>query len=87
MRLMNEAVKHLEYHATSEDGYKLCRNYPNVRLSYYKKKHEGHTNIYKVKLKTYGSDKVSINEQYYVINQIKIKNCYNLYTYIFLCFH
>ncbi|VTZ67333.1 fam-a protein [Plasmodium chabaudi chabaudi] len=56
-KLMNEAVKHLEYHATSEDGYKLCRNYPNVRLSYYKKKHEGHTNIYKVKLKTYGSDK------------------------------
>ncbi|CAD2086353.1 fam-a protein [Plasmodium vinckei lentum] len=53
--LMNEAVEHLEYHATSEDGYKLCRNYPNISLSYYKKKHEGRTNVLKVNLIICGS--------------------------------
>ncbi|EUD70917.1 hypothetical protein YYG_04041 [Plasmodium vinckei petteri] len=55
VKLMNEAVEHLEYHATSEDGYKLCRNYPNISLSYYKKKHEGHTNVLKVNLILCGS--------------------------------
>ncbi|CAD2107993.1 fam-a protein [Plasmodium vinckei] len=56
-KLMDEAVTHLEHHATSEDGYELCGNYPDISMSHYKKKHEGHTDVIKVNLKYDNSNK------------------------------
>ncbi|CAD2110933.1 fam-a protein [Plasmodium vinckei petteri] len=55
--LMNEAVNSLEYHATSEDGYKLCDNDPNISISCYKKKHESHTDVLKINLNFEDPDK------------------------------
>ncbi|SCL90626.1 fam-a protein [Plasmodium chabaudi chabaudi] len=67
--LMNEAVTHLEYHATSEDGYKLFRSYPDIGISCYKKKHDDHTDVLKIHLKI--DDLDMYNE---TINQIWIPN-------------
>ncbi|CAD2099719.1 fam-a protein [Plasmodium vinckei lentum] len=46
--LMNEAVKHLEYHAKNEDGYKYCRTNSYYKMLLYKKKHQGHTDVEKI---------------------------------------
>ncbi|CAD2099635.1 fam-a protein [Plasmodium vinckei lentum] len=54
--LMNEAVKHLEYHATSKEGYKLFLETPDGGISHYKKKHEGNTKVLKVNLNIYASN-------------------------------
>ncbi|CAD2102732.1 fam-a protein [Plasmodium vinckei lentum] len=56
-KLMDEAVTHLEHHATSEDGYELCGTYSSLGISYYKKKHEDHTNVLKINLKYNNSNK------------------------------
>ncbi|CAD2086346.1 fam-a protein [Plasmodium vinckei brucechwatti] len=72
--LMNEVIEHLEYHATNKDGYKLRRNYPNVNLFYYKKKHEGHTNVLKSHLKIYGCDKYD-----QLINEIWDPDCAKIF--------
>ncbi|CAD2100784.1 fam-a protein [Plasmodium vinckei] len=48
--LMVEAVEHLEYHATSKDGYESLGENNDSRISYYKKKHEGHTDVIKANL-------------------------------------
>ncbi|CAD2088779.1 fam-a protein [Plasmodium vinckei lentum] len=56
-KLMNEAVTHLEYHATCEDGYESYEDDPECSsLSYYKKKHEDHTDVLKANYKFYESD-------------------------------
>ncbi|ETB56372.1 hypothetical protein YYC_05801 [Plasmodium yoelii 17X] len=55
VELMNEAVTHLEYHATSKD-YKLCLKYPNNNTLFYKKKYEDNTNVEKIHFKIYNSD-------------------------------
>ncbi|CAD2112602.1 fam-a protein [Plasmodium vinckei petteri] len=55
-KLMNEAVEHLEYHATSKDGYEPYERGINGILSYYKKKHENHTDVLKANYKFYDSD-------------------------------
>ncbi|SCL92652.1 fam-a protein [Plasmodium chabaudi adami] len=65
--LMDEAVTHLEYHATSEDGYKLYKINPEISMSCYKKKHDDHTDIIKIHLKIDDPDKY--NE---IINQLWI---------------
>ncbi|SCL85749.1 fam-a protein [Plasmodium chabaudi chabaudi] len=52
-KLMNEAVKHLEYHATSKDGYKLYGKSCSRRALLYKKKHKDHTDVEKI---TYRKD-------------------------------
>ncbi|CAD2094031.1 fam-a protein [Plasmodium vinckei brucechwatti] len=63
--LMNEAVEHLEYHATSKDGYEPYGKGVGDILSYYKKKYENHTDILKAKYKFYDS-----NQYNNVINMI-----------------
>ncbi|ETB56446.1 hypothetical protein YYC_05591 [Plasmodium yoelii 17X] len=45
---MNKALNHLEYHATSKDGYKLYDFYYDYNIYFYKKKHQGHTVVKKV---------------------------------------
>ncbi|SCL89492.1 Acidic phosphoprotein precursor PCEMA1, putative [Plasmodium chabaudi adami] len=51
VKLMNEAVTHLKYYATNNDGYELCQSDNNGRsLTYYKKKHEDNTYVLKVDL-------------------------------------
>ncbi|CAD2097756.1 fam-a protein [Plasmodium vinckei lentum] len=54
--LMNEAVTHLKYHGTSIDDYELCVKYPNNNTLYYKKKHEGNTDVERTHFKIYSSD-------------------------------
>ncbi|SBW38267.1 fam-a protein, partial [Plasmodium berghei] len=56
-KLMNEVVTHLKYHATSNDDYKLCRKNPGISMFVYKKKHQDHTDVQKIKFKFYDSDK------------------------------
>ncbi|CAD2090631.1 fam-a protein [Plasmodium vinckei lentum] len=55
--LMNEAVKHLEYHATDIDNYESCKAGPNIREFLYKKKHKDHTVIEKIQYTISSSDK------------------------------
>ncbi|CAD2099505.1 fam-a protein [Plasmodium vinckei] len=64
-KLMNEAVEHLEYHATSKDGYEPYERGISGILSYYKKKHENHTDVLKANYKFYDSDQYNA-----VINMI-----------------
>ncbi|CAD2100736.1 fam-a protein [Plasmodium vinckei] len=64
-KLMNEAVEHLEYHATSKDGYEPYEIGIDGILSYYKKKHENHTDVLKANYKFYDSDQYNA-----VINMI-----------------
>ncbi|EUD74077.1 hypothetical protein YYG_00024 [Plasmodium vinckei petteri] len=54
--LMNEAVKHLEYHAKCKNGYELCGNVFINSTLYYKKKRQNHTDILKVNFKIYPSN-------------------------------
>ncbi|CAD2103512.1 fam-a protein [Plasmodium vinckei brucechwatti] len=50
-KLMNEAVKHLEYHAKCKNGFELCGNVFINNTLYYKKKRQNHTDILKVNFK------------------------------------
>ncbi|EAA18549.1 hypothetical protein YYC_00217 [Plasmodium yoelii 17X] len=84
--LMNEAVTHLEYHATSNDGYKLCRKNPGNSMFFYKKKHQNHTDVKKIQFKFYDSDKYNeiINElwnpnrsNFFNNGYVKITRVYN----------
>ncbi|CAD2103346.1 fam-a protein [Plasmodium vinckei petteri] len=56
-KLMNEAVKHLEYHATDIGNYESCKAGPNVREFLYKKKHKDHTVIEKIQYTISDSNK------------------------------
>ncbi|CAD2099620.1 fam-a protein [Plasmodium vinckei brucechwatti] len=53
--LMNEAVTHLKYHATSTDDYKLRVKYPNNNTIFYKKRHENNTDVERTHFKIYNS--------------------------------
>ncbi|CAD2100941.1 fam-a protein [Plasmodium vinckei] len=53
--VMNDAVKQLEYHATSKDGYEVYAQNPSDSMSYYVKKFDGKTDILKVNLNIYAS--------------------------------
>ncbi|CAD2090651.1 fam-a protein [Plasmodium vinckei brucechwatti] len=56
-KLMDEAAKHLEHHATDIDNYESCKAGPNVREFLYKKKHKGHTVIEKIQYTISDSNK------------------------------
>ncbi|SCL90545.1 Acidic phosphoprotein precursor PCEMA1, putative [Plasmodium chabaudi adami] len=55
IELMGEVVKHLEYHATSKDDYKVYPLNHGDAISYYKKKHDDQTDILKINLNIYAS--------------------------------
>ncbi|CAD2114478.1 fam-a protein [Plasmodium vinckei] len=63
--VMKDAVKHLEYHATSKDGYEVYLQNPNDSISYYIKKFDGQTDIIKVNLNIYAS-----NQYNHIINRL-----------------
>ncbi|SCL87116.1 hypothetical protein PCHDS_000514500, partial [Plasmodium chabaudi adami] len=56
-QVMSEAVKYLEHYATSKDGYKLFSESPDKSLSQYKKKLDDDTNILKINLNIYASNR------------------------------
>ncbi|CAD2094666.1 fam-a protein [Plasmodium vinckei lentum] len=56
-KLMDEAVIHLVHHVTSKDGYKFCGDNSINNVSYYKKKHEDHTDVIKINSHFYNSNK------------------------------
>ncbi|EAA19840.1 hypothetical protein, partial [Plasmodium yoelii yoelii] len=56
-KLMNEAVKHLKYHATSISNYKFFITHPNSRMALYRKKYKGHTDVEKIQYTVWGFDK------------------------------
>ncbi|CAD2109188.1 fam-a protein [Plasmodium vinckei] len=64
IKLMNEAVKELEHHATDMRNYKLCKLSVHHDLSLYKKKLENNTNVEKIEYSVYGFNKYDeiINE-------------------------
>ncbi|CAD2109208.1 fam-a protein [Plasmodium vinckei] len=64
VEFMNDAVKHLELHAKSMGGYKICDNIYDPRMNLYKKKHEDRTDIEKIVYAIYGLNKYNeiINE-------------------------
>ncbi|CAD2096659.1 fam-a protein [Plasmodium vinckei] len=53
--IMDEAIKQLEYYATSKDGYEVYIQSPNDSISYYVKKIDDKTSILKVHLNIYAS--------------------------------
>ncbi|VEV54531.1 fam-a protein [Plasmodium vinckei vinckei] len=55
-KLMDEAVKHLEHHATSTDGYEYYPTKLHYRMMSYKKKLENKTNIIKVNFRVHKLD-------------------------------
>ncbi|VEV58070.1 fam-a protein [Plasmodium vinckei vinckei] len=57
IELMNDAVKNLEYYATTKDGYEPYLKNPNDKTSYYVKKFDNQTNIDKIQYTITGSDK------------------------------
>ncbi|SCL90384.1 Acidic phosphoprotein precursor PCEMA1, putative [Plasmodium chabaudi adami] len=56
VNLMKDVVKHLEYHATSKDGYEVYVQNPNDNISYYVKKFDDQTDILKINLNIYSSN-------------------------------
>ncbi|SCL93191.1 hypothetical protein PCHDK_000532400, partial [Plasmodium chabaudi adami] len=56
-QVTNEAVKYLEHYATSKDGYKLFSESPDKSLSQYKKKLDDDTDILKINLNIYASNR------------------------------
>ncbi|CAD2087654.1 fam-a protein [Plasmodium vinckei lentum] len=54
--IMKDAVKQLEYHATSKDGYEPYVHYPSDDISYYLKKFDDEADILKINLNIYSSN-------------------------------
>ncbi|VTZ70657.1 fam-a protein [Plasmodium chabaudi chabaudi] len=78
--LMNEAIEHLEYHATDIDNYETWIANNCKYMFFYKKKHKGHTNVEKIQYTVYGSNKYNevINklwnpDQAQFLNTISVK--------------
>ncbi|SCL89831.1 fam-a protein [Plasmodium chabaudi adami] len=46
-KLMNEAVEHLKYHATCKKGYKAISHIVRNHMVFFKKKHQGDTDVVK----------------------------------------
>ncbi|CAD2109166.1 fam-a protein [Plasmodium vinckei] len=53
--VMNEAVKKLEYYATTTDGYEPCIQNHGDGISFYKKKIDDNTDILKINLNIYAA--------------------------------
>ncbi|SCL97276.1 fam-a protein [Plasmodium chabaudi adami] len=47
-KLMNEAVEHLKYHATCKKGYKAISHIVRNYMAFFKKKHQGDTDVVRV---------------------------------------
>ncbi|CAD2105810.1 fam-a protein [Plasmodium vinckei] len=45
IKLMNEAARHLEYHATIKNDYKYMGAYPDYNLNFYEKEHKDHIKV------------------------------------------
>ncbi|VTZ66348.1 fam-a protein [Plasmodium chabaudi chabaudi] len=74
--LMNEAVMHLQYHATSTEEYELVSNADNGTSVYFKK-HGGHTDIEKLYNKVPDPNKYNSIIKYLCdLNRIKIVDGY-----------
>ncbi|CAD2099531.1 fam-a protein [Plasmodium vinckei] len=56
-KLMNEAVAHLEQHATNRDDYESIGVNYNSRISYYKKTNQSNATILKANLSSYDPNK------------------------------
>ncbi|CAD2084036.1 fam-a protein [Plasmodium vinckei lentum] len=85
-KLMDEAVKHLEEHATSTDGYKFCHTKLHYRMMPYKKKLDNKTNIIKVNFRVHELDEYydiiyniwdPYGEQIFNFGAIKIARVYD----------
>ncbi|CAD2091028.1 fam-a protein [Plasmodium vinckei lentum] len=74
-KIMNEAVKQLEYYATSTDGYEVYAQSPNDSISYYVKKIDDETSILKVHLNIYASSQYD-----YIINRLWDPNSPNIFN-------
>ncbi|CAD2096476.1 fam-a protein [Plasmodium vinckei lentum] len=75
IKLMNEAVKQLEYHATSKDGYKVYIQNHGDGISFYKKKFDDNTDILKVNLNIYASSQYND-----IINRLWDPNAPNIFN-------
>ncbi|SCL89262.1 Acidic phosphoprotein precursor PCEMA1, putative [Plasmodium chabaudi adami] len=73
---MKEAVKSFVHHATSEDDYKLCGDFPEIGIFHYKKKHEEHTDVEKIQYLVDDLDKY--NE---ILNELWNPNHVTTYNY------
>ncbi|VEV54914.1 fam-a protein [Plasmodium vinckei vinckei] len=73
--VMNEAVKHLEYYATTKGGYEQYLQNSNDSISYYIKKFDNETNILKVHLNIYDSSQYN-----YIINRTWDPNSPNIFN-------
>ncbi|CAD2084040.1 fam-a protein [Plasmodium vinckei lentum] len=77
VKLMNEAVEALEYHATSENDYKSCRTDPSLRMSLYKKKHKDEADIEKIQYTVYDIDKDPKHDSPFNNGSVKIARVYD----------
>ncbi|CAD2097322.1 fam-a protein [Plasmodium vinckei] len=75
IKIMNEAVKQLEYYATSKDGYEVYAQSPNDSISYYVKKIDDETSILKVHLNIYASSQYND-----IINRLWDPNSPNIFN-------
>ncbi|CAD2109136.1 fam-a protein [Plasmodium vinckei] len=73
--IMKDAVKKLEYHATSKDDYEVYLQSPNDSISYYVKKIDDETSILKIHLNIYAS-----NQYNDIINRIWDPNSPNIFN-------
>ncbi|SCL86670.1 fam-a protein [Plasmodium chabaudi adami] len=64
IELMDEAVKHLEYHSTDTNDYESDEINPSTSTDFCEGKHENHTDVIKINFKMYSLDKYNklINE-------------------------
>ncbi|CAD2092920.1 fam-a protein [Plasmodium vinckei lentum] len=72
---MKDAVKQLEYHATSKDGYESYLQRSGDDISYYVKKFDEKTDILKINLNIYASSQYD-----YIINRIWDPNSPNIFN-------
>ncbi|CAD2097703.1 fam-a protein [Plasmodium vinckei lentum] len=78
IKLMNEAVKHLENHATSQNDYKRVGGDPYHYLIFYEKEHKEHTKVGKFQYIIHDPNKY--NE---TIDELWDPDCINLLDHTF----
>ncbi|CAD2109194.1 fam-a protein [Plasmodium vinckei] len=75
VKLMNEAAIHLEHHATSEDGYEVCKWHPRHNITFSRKTHEEDTIVQRVNIKYRHSNKY--NEIINLLWNLALANDFN----------
>ncbi|EUD69595.1 hypothetical protein YYG_05192 [Plasmodium vinckei petteri] len=73
--VMKEAVKQLEYYATTTDGYEPCIQNHGDGISYYKKKIDDNTDILKINLNIYASSQYND-----IVNRLWDPNSPNIFN-------